>query len=499
MIRKSLMILAVAIIVAPHARTYYVAKNGNDGNNPCTINAPWLTIAKAANTLTAGDTVLIRAGAYNERLQPANSGTANARIHFSAYPGESVTLQGDGLGGQGIVFTNGKDYLSFFGLRTANTDNASNRPETGFWIINSSYVTIRGCYTYNTESSGIIVSEQGADDHIYIDSNKVEKACNDGAQECISIAKCNTFEITRNEVFNGGPGTNGGEGIDCKFGSSNGKVAYNYVHNLSRQGLYADAWSMATSNIEYCGNIVHDCQFGLGAASEQGGTLTGITFHDNVVYNTDGPGMYILMSAGPMGDLYFVNNTVHNTGTGWGQGMWFNGPQAANVIVRNNIFSGLSGQPFYVQAAPSSWTVDHNLAATAQSGQASGFIIGTPQYVNSTGGDFHLKSGSPGIDAGSSDTKYATSLGDLDRKNRIIDGDCNGTATIDMGAYEYQSPCATGIAPRQIRQSIKPSSSQQSRLFDARGRAITPGAGPQRTMRMHRAGTPLSRAKAFTW
>ena len=311
----------------------------------------------------------------------------------------------------------------------------------------------------------------------------MEKACNDGGQECISIAKCTTFEITRNEVFNGGPGTNGGEGIDCKFGSSNGKVAYNYVHNLSRQGLYADAWSMATSNIEYYGNIVHDCQFGLGAASEQGGTLTNINFHDNVVYNTDGPGMYILMSAGPMSNLYFINNTVHHTGTGWGSGMWFNGPDATGVIVRNNIFSGLSGSPFQIDNAPSGWTVDHNLTAQAQSGQASGFIVGTPQYVNSASGDFHLKSGSPGIDAGSSDTKYATTLGDLEKKTRIVDGDCNGTATIDLGAYEYQSPCATAIGLRQIRQSTKLSSSQQSRLFDARGRTLEPAAAAQRLKR----------------
>jgi hypothetical protein len=167
--------------------------------------------------------------------------------------------------------------------------------------------------------------------------------------------------------------------------------------------------------------------------------------------------------------------------------MWFNGPQAANVIVRNNIFSGLSGQPFYVQAAPSSWTVDHNLAAIAQSGQSSGFIVGTPQYVNSASGDFHLKSGSPGIDAGSADTKYATSLGDLDRKSRVVDGDCNGAATIDMGAYEYQSPCATAIAPRRAIYNVNHQSSLRPRTFDARGRAIAPGAGPQRTMRMHAA------------
>ncbi len=33
---------------------------------------------------------------------------------------------------------------------------------------------------------------------------------------------------------------------------------------------------------------------------------------------------------------------------------------------------------------------------------------------------------------------------DLDGLPRIVDGDWDGTATVDMGAYEYQPPCPSG-------------------------------------------------------
>ena len=49
------------------------------------------------------------------------------------------------------------------------------------------------------------------------------------------------FEISGNEVYDGGDPTNGGEGIDVKVGCEKGIVANNYVHNLTRRGIYLDA------------------------------------------------------------------------------------------------------------------------------------------------------------------------------------------------------------------------------------------------------------------
>lgn len=74
------------------AATYYVdAFNGDDSHAAAqaqNIATPWRTIQKAANTMVAGDTALIRTGTYRE--------TVNARSgqRFEAYPNEKPVVTG---------------------------------------------------------------------------------------------------------------------------------------------------------------------------------------------------------------------------------------------------------------------------------------------------------------------------------------------------------------------------------------------------------------------
>ena len=75
---------------------FYVATNGNDAN-PGTESQPWRTIQKAANTLTAGQTVYVKSGTYNEKITIRNSGSAGKYITFSSYPGNTATIDGSGI------------------------------------------------------------------------------------------------------------------------------------------------------------------------------------------------------------------------------------------------------------------------------------------------------------------------------------------------------------------------------------------------------------------
>ena len=80
LLRKCLpIVLAILLLIAfsPLAvqaagAVYYVAKNGSD-SNPGTEALPWLTIQKAVNSMSAGDTTLVKAGTYAEEVRIVSS------------------------------------------------------------------------------------------------------------------------------------------------------------------------------------------------------------------------------------------------------------------------------------------------------------------------------------------------------------------------------------------------------------------------------------------
>ncbi|MCI5115752.1 MAG: hypothetical protein D3921_13325 [Candidatus Electrothrix sp. AW1] len=59
-----------------------------------------------------------------------------------------------------------------------------------------------------------------------------------------------------------------------------------------------------------------------------------------------------------------------------------------------------------------------------------------PLFANPTNGNYRLSASSPVIDAGFDSAPSLSQL-DLDGQNRIMDGDNDGTAHVDIGAYEY--------------------------------------------------------------
>jgi hypothetical protein len=80
------IIMSVSVL---RAATYYVSPIGND-SGAGSLGAPWLTIQKAADSVRAGDTVIVRAGIYRERARVAVSGTSAQPIEFKA-EGKAVT------------------------------------------------------------------------------------------------------------------------------------------------------------------------------------------------------------------------------------------------------------------------------------------------------------------------------------------------------------------------------------------------------------------------
>ncbi len=421
---------------------YYVSLEGDD-NHPGTLDQPWRTIQKAADTLQPGDTVFIRGGTYQEHVQVHINGSPGDPITFRNYPGETVII--DGQGGiptnryAGLIQIDARDYIQMIGLHVINS-NSYGIKVTG----SSDHILVQDCEVAHSKDGGIIFETyQGSPTNVTVDGCEVHgnnARGLDAAHEAISMDGVDTFEIMNNHVYD-----NGEEGIDAKVGSSNGKIHHNRVHDNNGPNIYVDA----ADNILIYNNEVFGTRGvkpGIMLAVEDYASKD-VTFnvdiYNNLIYdNNSGIGFWIESSAMDYASIHnvrIINNTIHSNESNGG--LWImNAPTNgySDIVVRNNIFwendaNGLDEiRDSTTSGQFSSFNVDHNLFESGAMSDTYGevpVLTSDVRFVDTYQHDYQLLPGSPAIDSGA-DVEFLT---DFDGNPRT-----QGAGT-DIGAFEYSS------------------------------------------------------------
>jgi len=162
--------------------------------------------------------------------------------------------------------------------------------------------------------------------------------------------------------------------------------------------------------------------------------VTVCTFIGNSAGNGGGMLNYKDESRPIMSNCTFTGNSAEAAGGGM-YNYDFSSPTVTNCILWNNTAS--SGNEISGTASVSYSCVQGDYTGI-------GNINADPLFVDADGVDnisgteddnVRLQTGSPCIDAG--DNSAVTVATDLDGQARIMDGDDDGTAIVDMGAYEY--------------------------------------------------------------
>jgi hypothetical protein len=119
------------------ATTYYVSISGSD-SNPGTQSQPFKTIQEAADTVKAGDTVIVKDGVYKEAISMRTSGTASNPVIFRSEKKWGAVIDGDSERIRRGIMLGSNSYIIIedFEIRWQET-NAINQGET-------SHITIRG-------------------------------------------------------------------------------------------------------------------------------------------------------------------------------------------------------------------------------------------------------------------------------------------------------------------------------------------------------------------
>jgi parallel beta-helix repeat protein len=440
------------------------------------INVPadQATIQAAINAANNGDTVLVAPGTYIENI---NFGGKTITVTSSGGP--SATIIDGNANGSVVTFNTGETTDSILSGFTIRNGLRAGLWGAGILVVSASPTITGNVITGNHAAVGIGITVNGGS----------------------PIIRNNT--ITANDQTGAGDGGQGGGGI-LVWGNSSTIAAPQIVGNTITQNSVATGGGGGGISIIYSsspliqgnliqGNTAYNGGGGISVQSNNSATIVqNIIVNNSVLGGGSGGGLWIFLSGSTE---TFINNTIagntafDNTSgiyvTGLGQEATFTN----NIIVAANGQNAVTCNATYSAVSP---IFSHNDAFSISGPPWSGICDSTtnpgnissdPLFVNAAGGDFHLQSNSPDIDAGDNSASNLPKV-DYDGNTRVLDGNNDCVSTVDMGVYELVLKVSAGISPSSLpfsSQVIGTTSSPQTATVTSTGTGCFQFAGTQIT------------------
>ncbi len=464
-----------------------------DANSTCpgagTIGNPYCRIQDAICAIrsTGGGTVMVKPGTYNEAvrmffgvsvvstngplattinptspaLKPCITSTCTvstttpcAAVYFPSSSGGGGSTNADRL--EGFTITGGR------GIKQTCSGSCNAQAGGGVFILNSSPTITRNTI------SGNILNPNNSETHIVFRGAGIYVGSSAGTPSR-PVISLNTIE---GNIADSAAGTSSKPNFTCGAGiyvdeNSAPRIEANLVRN-NRSGLASKAFQWAggggiavytNASVALPRTVISRNQIVGNQAADMGGGVSAAFLYsypskarieNNLIeQNTadEGGGMSTLESAAEI-----VNNTITDNTAAGGAGISFgNAPHALNLAkLSNNLITfniaSVSGGGVYlhpnlnpvIKESDFHGNTPTQVAGAKTDAQVigvNGNINANPNYVSRVVGSRNLRllPGSVAIDNG--DNADAGGY-DLDNTARMKDGDSNGSAVVDMGAFE---------------------------------------------------------------
>jgi hypothetical protein len=370
------ILLTLFLTTPVHAAVWYVRAEAPPGQNGTSWGLAFNTIQSAVDTATASDQIWIKRGTYALSAQINVNGEENL---YGGFNGTETSL-GQRNWKTNVTIIDGQNSVRCISI--AGAVGGDGALIDGF--------TITGGKT-SGPGGGIYIATGTVPtiNHCIISNNQ---AGGDGGGIC--------HNMVSSLIFN------------CQFRSNTATGEGGAIHNESSPQI---ASSPVIVNCTFLGNQGYN---GGGVSTRGWGTssvvITNCVFYKNTAQYSGG-GIFNIGGTTSASNCILWANTASD------------GPQACNYFQNSTM------------------GIQYSDIQNRDSGGVSGpvnksfnTIDSDPSFVSPDAGDFRLRNTSPCIDMGDNDAQWLIFQStDIDGNNRIIDGDTSGTATVDMGAYEF--------------------------------------------------------------